>query len=111
MTNFDVFISYHRESTREEAIQLAINLEKLNYKVWLEENNKVKDSEINTAIQNCKVFICCITKKYCQSKNCNLEIEYANQLKDKPLIALMVDDLTLSEIDTIYESKIGLILR
>jgi len=44
------------------------------------------------AIDDLKVFICCVTKDYCASNNCNLEFDHAFR-SNKLLIPILIDDL------------------
>ena len=116
---FDVFISYNC-GIEKQVKQLYEVLTSLNYKVWLDVRELSASSspltvELATAIKNSKVIISCITKDYCQSFNCNLELEYASA-KKKQIIALMVeeiDPITIDEIqvtDRIQPSGIGFII-
>ena len=52
------------------------------------------------AISGCKIFMCLITSAYYKSRNCNLEIEYANTLKKK-MIILMIENLRIEELGAI----------
>ena len=52
------------------------------------------------AIKNSKVILSCITKDYCKSFNCNLEVEYASA-KKKQMVVLMIERMDTTEIDEI----------
>ena len=73
-------------------------------------------AELASAIKSSKVFLCCITKDYCKSYNCNLEVEYANA-KKKPMISLMIEKIDPTDIDDIQvtdrdqTSGIGFIIK
>ena len=84
--------------------------------MWRDENELNTgefDGKIAQAIDRSKVFICCITQKYCESNNCNLEFNHAYEL-NKPLIPIMVDDLDTRKMHEItvrargYQCGIGL---
>ena len=116
---FDVFISYNC-GIKKQVQQLYEVLTSLDYKVWLDVRELSAGSspltvELATAIKNSKVIISCITKDYCRSFNCNLEIEYASA-KKKQIIALMIeeiDPITIDEIvvtDRIQPSGVGFII-
>jgi hypothetical protein len=57
-------------------------------------------AELATAIKNSKVFLSCITKDYCRSFNCNLELEYASA-KKKQMVVLMIERIDTTTIDDI----------
>ena len=104
----DVFISYNW-GIKTQVRQLYEVLRSLNYKVWLDERELNAGScpltsELALAIKNSKVFLCCITRDYCQSYNCNLEIEYASA-KKKQIIALMIENIDLTKIDEIVVTE------
>ncbi len=100
----DIFISYHWR-IKEQVKQLHEILESENFKVWrddkqLHTENNPLTVEFGKNIKKSKAVICCITKDYCKSKNCNLEIEYASS-RNKQLIVLMIDKIEPTEIDEI----------
>ena len=99
---YDVFISYNWE-IKQQVKQLYQVLTSLNYKVWLDERelnagNSPLTPELAMAIKNSKVILSCITKDYCRSFNCNLEVEYASA-KKKQMIALMIERIDTTTID------------
>ena len=49
-------------------------------------------------IKSSKVILCCITKDYCKSKNCKLEIEYA-RAKKQEIVVLMLENLDSAQIE------------
>ena len=113
-----MFISYNW-SIKDQVDILENKLKSNNLKVWrdirnLEKSDNPLTSQLSEAIKKSKLVICCITKEYCRSHNCNLEIEWANTLK-KPLIVLMIDKLDLSEsiqvTDRNYASGVPFIIK
>lgn len=100
MKNFDVFISYNwdiKPAVKELYKELS---GKHNLKVWLDEvelGQKRLVDELSSAIHSSKIFLCCITKKYCESENCKDEIDYAKNLK-KPMIVLMFERLSMDDL-------------
>jgi hypothetical protein len=91
---YDVFISYNWNSKSQVEI-LEKNLQKNGLIVWRDVNEltaKLLAGQIANAIDNSKSFICCITKKYCESYYCNLEFEYAIKAQKK-MIILMIEDI------------------
>ena len=117
---YDIFISYNWNVKKQVKLLHEI-LENLNYKVWRDEKelnagNNSLTAELANAIKTSKIFLSCITKDYCKSYNCNLEVEFANQSK-KSMIILMIDRLDPTEIHEIkindrdQNSGIGLIIR
>jgi len=100
----DVFISYNW-GIKTQVRKLYEVLKSLNYKVWLDERELNAGSspltaELATAIKNSKVILSCITRDYCKSYNCNLEVEYASA-KKKQMITLMVEEINPANIDEI----------
>ncbi len=115
----DIFLSYNW-NIKEQVKLLHEELEKENFKVWRDEKqlhagNNALTAELAKGIKNAKAIICCITKDYCKSNNCNLEIEFASQCK-KTMIVLMIDKIEPTKIDEIQvderckESGIGFII-
>jgi len=101
---FDVFISYNW-GTKKQVQKLYAILTSLNYKVWLDERelnagNSPLTAELAIAIRDSKVILSCITKDYCKSFNCNLEVEYASA-KKKPMVVLMIENIETAKIDEI----------
>jgi len=104
MNIFDVFISYN-SGIKDQVKKLYEELKSLNYKVWLDERelsagSNALTSVLATAIRDSKVILCCITKDYCRSYNCNLEVEYASA-KKKQIITLMCEEIDPATIDEI----------
>ena len=100
----DIFLSYNWK-IKEQVKLLHEQLEKEDFKVWrddkqLHAGNSALTAELAKGIKKSKVIICCITKDYCKSKNCNLEIEFATSCK-KQMIVLMIDKIEPTEIDEI----------
>jgi hypothetical protein len=100
----DIFLSYNW-NIKEQVKLFHEELEKENFKVWrddkqLHAGNNALTAELAKGIKESKVFICCITKDYCKSNNCNLEIEFASSCK-KQMIVLMIDKIEPTEIDEI----------
>lgn len=63
------------------------------------------NSQITKSISAASIVICCITKAYAQSENCQREIMFAHKIR-KPLIILMFE-----KVDNIYElGSIGLFI-
>ncbi len=101
---FDVFISYNWAIKAQVQILYQV-LTSLNYKVWMDERELNAGSspltaELAIAIKNSKVILSCITKDYCKSFNCNLEVEYASA-KKKQMVVLMIERMDTTKIDEI----------
>jgi hypothetical protein len=99
----DIFISYNW-NVQEQVKELYEILTNLNYKVWLDikqiNGGYRLSSELAQGIKNAKIVVSCITRDYCKSYNCNLEIENASSRK-KQIIPLMLENLSINEIDDI----------
>ncbi len=118
MVETDVFISYNF-LIKNEAKKLGEQLQSVGLTVWRDErdpdtNEKPLTNESTDAIKNSKLFICCITKSYCESYNCNNEIDWVNSLA-KPLLVLMVENLDFEQdiqiIGKKYTSDIPFIIK
>ena len=93
---YDAFLSYNW-LIQEEIKLLEEKLTHMGLKLWRDEKGLHANEisllgEIAQAITKSKTFVCLITRAYCESHNCNLEIEFANTLA-KPLVVLMVERL------------------
>lgn len=96
----DVFISCNF-SFKDTTKKLADELKNLSLKVELDEkdlesNNKPLTRQLTNAIENSKLFVCCLTKSYCESYNNNMELYWAYSLA-KPLVVLVAESLDLSQ--------------
>jgi len=95
MEKRDLFISYEWES-RELVDKLVNELEmKYGYKVYV---NRINDQTSSTDIlndntqnniNNSEILLAFITKRYFESKTCQIEIEFANRIKKKVLYVLL----------------------
>jgi len=104
----DIFISYNWNIKKQVKLLYEI-LTNLNYKVWIDENelnagNNSLTAELAKAIKTSKIFLSCVTKDYCKSYNCNLEVEFANDAA-KTMIFLMIDKLDPTQIHEIPVNK------
>jgi hypothetical protein len=100
MKNFDVFLSYNW-GVKPQVTALYRELTgKQGLKVWMDDfelgQERLAD-ELSGAIYHSKVFMCCITKKYCESENCKDELDYAKNIK-KPIIVLMFERHEMGEL-------------
>lgn len=103
MEKFDVFISYNWKSKPEVELLFKDLTEKLNLRVWLDRNEingLLLYDTISAGIRRSNIFLCCITREYCTSKNCRMEIEYARYLK-KEIVVLMLQKLNIEDIEGI----------
>lgn len=98
---FDIFISYNWD-IKEQVVQLHNKLMESNIKVWRDDtsmrnNDSPLTEQLAKGIKNSKLFICCITKKYDDSKNCNLEINYAHSI-NKAIMVLMMEKIEVANL-------------
>jgi hypothetical protein len=99
---YDIFISYNF-SIKSQIDKLHERFNGLNLSVRrdtkeMRSNNSFLQKNIVTDIKNSKVVLCCINGKYCDSRNCKLEIGYASDI-GKPLIILWIENLQINDID------------
>ena len=90
---FDIFLSYNWD--HKPFVKKLYNLlcNELNFKVWIDDmelDNTPLTSQLADGINNSHIFMCCITKKYSESRNCRKEFFYAFG-KNKPTIILMFE--------------------
>jgi len=101
VNSYDVFISYQwdvKESVRLLYTQLT---KKHGLRCWMDDfkmgsGDKWKQVFFEYGIRNSSVVLCCITKKYTESKNCVREITFADQIS-KPLEIIMFERLEVGE--------------
>ena len=105
---FDIFLSYNWDSKDVVKKLYKKFVHEHEFKVWIDDSelhNEMLYSQIAEGIRHAKCFVCCITKKYTESLDCQRELNYASDLK-KPIIVLMFENL---KIDTINGS-VGFII-
>ena len=81
-----IFVSY--EWGKKEIVnEIAKYLEKINHKIWIDDNSMkpcdVLHEKIQDGINNSEIVLAFVTLAYCKSLNCQLEIQYANRIKKK----------------------------
>ncbi|TPX38086.1 hypothetical protein SmJEL517_g00124 [Synchytrium microbalum] len=77
---FDVMISWNYKA---EADRLYDDLLKAGFTVWIDKDRmrgSIFDS-MEKAVRNSKVVICCLSRSYVSSRNCNHELTYAEVLR------------------------------
>ena len=103
MSQYDIFISYQWD-IKPQVLALYRELTRThNLSVWMDEFEMGPNSlykELSTAIKNSKIFMCCVTRKYCMSNNCLKEINFASYLK-KEFVVLMWEELKIQDIDEV----------
>ncbi len=103
----DLFISFNW-SLNTQIKTLEHNLLQKGLKIFREQKEENIDnpltSQLASAIQKSKFFLCCINTAYCKSHNCNLQIEYANSLA-KPIFTLLIDDLNLEDMSILVTGR------
>ena len=87
-----IFISY---CSKNKVIvhRVADELEKLDYKIWIDRNiNAGSDlyKEIANGLENSYLFICFVSREYCESKICIKELSLAHKT-DKVILPIMID--------------------
>jgi hypothetical protein len=111
-----LFLSYCHKN-KEIVHRVADELIKLNYKIWIDRDliqGNIFLADIQKGIENSHVIMCFISKNYCDSKNCMIEINFANT-QNKKILPIMLDDyfkveeeglkLMLSRILSFYAFK------
>ncbi len=101
-SKFDAFLSYNWAS-KNIALSLFNKLTSIGLKIWMDDSqldNRILYEQLTEGINNSKMLICCITKKYSESENCIREINFACVNKT-PLIIAMLEDLDISKIGSV----------
>ena len=102
---FDIFLSYKWENVDQVKILQEKLIKECGYTVWRDETNLKKsealESQLAKNIQNSKVFLFCLTRAYCESKNCKSELRYAINVCKKPIVFLMLERLELINLDDV----------
>ncbi len=94
-----MFLS-HNWSSKAQVQCLDQKLKEIKLHVFRDERDLHKwcplRSQLSKGIKNSKLIICCVTRAYCTSFNCESEINWAVEIK-KPLIVLMMENFDLKE--------------
>ena len=89
--NKHIMISYNSTS-RDLCMKIKKNLEKANYKVWIDVEN-IHGSSLNSmaqAVEESWCVLVCVTEKYRQSVFCRAEAQYTFKL-EKPFVPLIME--------------------
>jgi hypothetical protein len=89
--SFDIFLSYNWDQ-KDQIRKLYEELINNGFKCWLYNEvlkDPIKMDQIFEIISNSKIFVNCITEKYCKSKQCISEINYAKSI-NKPIVIIML---------------------
>ena len=89
----DLFISYESKSL-ELVFKIANSLQDLyKFKVWIDKKDlkpgMVLHENIQDGITNSEAVLAFVTKHYCESVNCQLEVTYSNRIKKKILYMML----------------------
>ena len=93
-----IFISYER--SQDLVKEIAKNLE-TNHKIWIDDNNMILGETLHKNIQDginsSEIVLAFVTMAYCESLNCQLEIQYATRIKKK-IIYIVLEKLNVREL-------------
>ncbi|XP_078371994.1 uncharacterized protein LOC144655584 isoform X1 [Oculina patagonica] len=91
-----VFLSYQWD-LQDTVKRLKSRMEESGIQCWMDigqmGGGDALFAKIDAGIRACKVFVCCVTEKYCQSDACQGEATLAHSLK-KPVIPLLFEDIS-----------------
>lgn len=99
-SDYDVFISYQWDIKEHVRELYKVLTTRYNIKVWMDEYEMGSSrlaSELASAISKSKVFLCCITQRYSESRNCIHEINWAYN-RHKKFVVLMFERLMMDDI-------------
>ena len=113
MNNQNIFLSYSH-ANKNIVWEIADRLKKI-YSIWIDRDilkaGVRLDKEIADGIRNSSLFICFISKEYCNSDACDEEFSLAKSLK-KPMLPVMFQreatnglELTIAKLNTFYAFK------
>lgn len=92
---YDVYISYSWAKNKDKVHSMVERL-KTEFRVWFDIETLPDGcnimAECFNGLNNSKVFICCVTDVYAQSKICMRELALADSL-GKPIIFVMFEDV------------------
>ena len=96
-----IFISYVW-GKKELVSEISKNLETItNHKIWIDDNNMmpgyILHENIQDGINNSEIVLAFVTMAYCESRNCKLEIQYANRIKKK-IIYIVLEKLNVGAL-------------
>lgn len=98
--DFDIFLSYQRD-LEEEAKKLYKKLSSYKLSVWLDRKQVTSDSnrlsEIVSGIKSSKLFVCCVTQKYAEDKDCENELSVAYD-SNKKIVVVMFEDSKMADL-------------
>ncbi|KAL9972489.1 hypothetical protein ACROYT_G018801 [Oculina patagonica] len=95
-SNCSVFLSYQWD-LQDTVKRLKSRMKESGIQCWMDigqmGGGDALFAKIDAGIRACKVFVCCVTEKYCQSDACQGEATLAHSLK-KPVIPLLFEDIS-----------------
>jgi len=100
----EIFLSYNLDN-KDYVQRLYDKLCNLKLKVWIDDkklDNTSLNLQLANRIKNSQVFMCCITKKYSESQNCQNELLFAIK-ENKPIIILMFEHFDKISIEIQFQ--------
>jgi hypothetical protein len=96
MDKWNLFISYEWES-KELVHQICDDLEKAGFTLWIDRHEVIPGQSIYEKIQKginkSEVVLAFVTLKYCSSRSCQQEILFANSIKDKKVLYIVLEKI------------------
>ena len=113
MNKQKIFISYCHKN--EKVVHKIADRLKEVYPIWIDRDSLIGgvklDKEIAEGVENSILFLCFISKEYCNSEACNEEFSLAKKLKKKMLPVMLQREaknglkLTIARLNTFYMFK------
>ena len=102
MEKKNIFISYHWGRFKAHVQKLAQELEtKYGKTVWIDIVEMVPNLNLHQMIQdginNSDCVVAFVTKEYCESANCQLEVQYAKRIR-KMIIFIVLEKLDVANL-------------
>lgn len=102
---YDVFVSYRWDQHKESVHKLANELERNNFKIWIDKN-EITHGSITKAMQEglneSALVLCCVTSEYVkEGSNSLAEFNYASDTKKKIIYVIFENIKGLNQDDIV----------
>ena len=103
----NILISYKKNKDFSLCVRIKEKLELSGFSIVFSENDVLSLEEITKPVEMCQCMIMCITEKYRQSINCQLEAKYAYKLNKKIIPIIMQSDVH-GWLDAMIDEKLAI---
>ena len=103
----NILISYKKNKDFSMCLKIKEKLELSGFSIVFSENDVLSLEEITKPVEMCQCMIMCITEKYRQCINCQLEAKYAYKLNKKIIPIIMQSDVH-GWLDAMIDEKLAI---